>query len=1033
MDSRSFRLANTRATPSASKPRRLRLRLRCVCRAHQLREGLLHEERGELVSSFRARARTVDLLGRQQIAGIPTAVSELFKNAHDAYATRVEGDFYRLEQLLVLRDDGLGMSPEDFEERWLTLGTDSKVGDKRGIKPPPKLAGQERPVLGEKGIGRLAIASIGSQVLVLTRARGSGKRALTAALINWRLFELPGANLQDVKVPMLRLEDGALPDKRALNRMTKEIRDLLDGLEANPKEREAINADLDLLTFDPAALVEGLGPPRLSGARGHGTSFLIIPTSEQLIADIEGPPDEDVAPPLVKTLVGFANTMTPDAPQARIKTAFRDHRSADDSKDIIGEQAFFTPEDWSDADHHIKGWFDSSGFFTGSVDVYGKGEEKYELAFPSEDGAELDCGAFRLQLSYVQGKPAESRLDPTAYRNLTAKLDLIGGLYIYRDDIRVLPYGNTDFDFLGIELRRSARAGTGFFSYRRMFGVIEINGERNRDLQEKAGREGFRDNRAYRQFRDVLRNFLIQVAATFFNAKGEESEAFLAGKEEAQRRYTQRKSREEDAVRKRKQFEKRLANLLAALADGDPEKAAAKVVDRLRDSLVDLDLSRDEVSAELLTAELSANAELQRVRDSFSLEEPPGYGLTTDLRRDFDYLRLQLDQLDERVFIPAEKEIAKLIREARRTADAPPDRRQRLVSLIEQAVDDAKRRADAGASEAHNAAKSASEAVERASRHSLELIDEVSDEILTSARESVSAPRSDAALVERRLDLERRLDTVFSQEIESLRGLTERLRLVLGGNGNGSRPAASEREISALLEEEVLELRERVDRDFELAQLGMATQVITHELDSAIVEVRENLRRLDAWADVNPKLQELQGQLRGAFEHLDGYLSLFTPLQRRLRRRREKLTGENIEEFLRRLFGQRLDQLGIELEVTDSFRQWTESGFRSTIYPVFVNLVDNSTYWVRQASPPYRVRLDAGPAGLLIEDSGPSVSERDRELIWEYGFSRKPGGRGAGLHISREVLSRDGWSIELVDGKQGSAFLIKPPEGGSSG
>jgi len=67
------------------------------------------------MASFRARARTVDLLGRQQIAGIPTAISELFKNAHDAYATRVEVDFYRAANLLILRDDGLGMTRADFE------------------------------------------------------------------------------------------------------------------------------------------------------------------------------------------------------------------------------------------------------------------------------------------------------------------------------------------------------------------------------------------------------------------------------------------------------------------------------------------------------------------------------------------------------------------------------------------------------------------------------------------------------------------------------------------------------------------------------------------------------------------------------------------------------------------------------------------------------------------------------------------------------------------------------------------------------
>lgn len=68
---------------------------------------------------FKARARTLDMLGRQQIARMPTAISEPFKNAHDAYATRVEVDFYRLSS--AFRDDGLGMTEAEFIERWLTL------------------------------------------------------------------------------------------------------------------------------------------------------------------------------------------------------------------------------------------------------------------------------------------------------------------------------------------------------------------------------------------------------------------------------------------------------------------------------------------------------------------------------------------------------------------------------------------------------------------------------------------------------------------------------------------------------------------------------------------------------------------------------------------------------------------------------------------------------------------------------------------------------------------------------------------------
>src|SRR6266446_6741198 len=100
------------------------------------------------MAKFKARARTVDMLGRQQVEGAATAISELFKNAHDAYATRVEVDYYRPEKLFLLRDNGIGMTIDEFKDRWLTLGTESKVGDTRPFRPA---AIQERPLMGEKG------------------------------------------------------------------------------------------------------------------------------------------------------------------------------------------------------------------------------------------------------------------------------------------------------------------------------------------------------------------------------------------------------------------------------------------------------------------------------------------------------------------------------------------------------------------------------------------------------------------------------------------------------------------------------------------------------------------------------------------------------------------------------------------------------------------------------------------------------------------------------------------------------------------
>ena len=63
-------------------------------------------------------------------------------------------------------------------------------------------------------------------------------------------------------------------------------------------------------------------------------------------------------------------------------------------------------------------------------------------------------------------------------------------LYIYKDNVRILPYGTNDYDFLDIERNRTKSAGYYYFSYRRIFGVIEISQGENPQPNEKAGREG---------------------------------------------------------------------------------------------------------------------------------------------------------------------------------------------------------------------------------------------------------------------------------------------------------------------------------------------------------------------------------------------------------------------------------------------------------------------------------------------------------------------------------------------------------------
>ncbi|WP_262162864.1 ATP-binding protein, partial [Escherichia coli] len=77
------------------------------------------------------RARTIDHLGREQIADCPTAISELWKNAYDAYARNVSLNIFDGNTpVATLVHDGHGMSLDDIINKWLTVGTESKATKK---------------------------------------------------------------------------------------------------------------------------------------------------------------------------------------------------------------------------------------------------------------------------------------------------------------------------------------------------------------------------------------------------------------------------------------------------------------------------------------------------------------------------------------------------------------------------------------------------------------------------------------------------------------------------------------------------------------------------------------------------------------------------------------------------------------------------------------------------------------------------------------------------------------------------------------
>jgi signal transduction histidine kinase len=205
---------------------------------------------------------------------------------------------------------------------------------------------------------------------------------------------------------------------------------------------------------------------------------------------------------------------------------------------------------------------------------------------------------------------------------------------------------------------------------------------------------------------------------------------------------------------------------------------------------------------------------------------------------------------------------------------------------------------------------------------------------------------------------------------------------------------------------------------------------VNHEFESSIRAVRGSLRRLKSWADVNSGLADLYSDLRSSFDHIDGYLSLFTPLQRRLYRSEIDFSGSDINKFLTDLFGRRLERHNIELKASKEFLKHVVRGYPSSFYPVFVNLVDNAIFWVKDRPLPRVITLDVDENAMIVKDSGPGVSSRDREAIFELGFTRKPAGRGLGLHITKDVLAKVGYDLLLAQSTKsgGAKFILKPQQ-----
>lgn len=723
------------------------------------------------MAGFKARARALDMLGRQQISGIPTAISELFKNAYDAYADNVIVDYFRSDGLLILRDDGFGMTKNEFENRWLTIGTESKVksefGGLKDIKIPQGKT--LRPVMGEKGIGRLAIAMLGSQVLILTKAqRGDESHNYVVSFINWRLFELPGLNLEDIYIPIEEFE--MFPTHEQIQKLILETRAHIEKL-APKITKDAIDVifdDLDTFkNFNIEKRERNLKEPCKIANDLTGTRFYIFPSNSLILDDLEDNTIDQDASNLKKMLIGFTDDVMPKHKKIPIKTHFRDYKYPEYYEDVISDTNFFTEEEFAKGDHHFVGKFNEFGQFIGKVKIFGEEqEEEYVVPWIKSKGKYTSCGAFEMVVTTIQGNQSESLLDKDTHAQLFDKLYKYGGMYVYKDGIRILPYGNNKNDFLDIEYRRSKHAGNYYWSYRRLIGAIRLESGVNDNLKEKAGREGFQESKAFREMRDILMNFFIQTAKDFFNDKGEYSDYYVKVKSDNIKRDELIKKEEKKKKAKKEEFSKELYKILDFIENREHEKDCSNILNNLNHVLLEVDETEDkEIAAlKLIDAERKAFDEFYRAKSALVLSKPRGVAMVKKVEQDYVFYKNIMSKIDTNTFQETYKNIELLIGEKSKNAKLELNRRRRIEESLTRLSKDAKKQIQEQVKTTDGTLFDVKENVERTTKESLRTVEKVIRDINFSLAQTDFQDMNENDIFTWRMNIENQIVSVMENE-----------------------------------------------------------------------------------------------------------------------------------------------------------------------------------------------------------------------------------------------------------------------------
>lgn len=961
---------------------------------------------------FRTKARAVDLLGKGQIADLPTAITELWKNGYDAYADNLTAEIYLTSYkglnnpLFVMTDDGKGMSRKDIFEKWLVLGTDSKSRATLEKKESEEtLWKKPRIKAGEKGIGRLSVAFLGNPMLMLTKKQGNPLQAL---FFDWRLLENYNLFLDDVDIPVENID--------SVNEFSSKFEKLKKDFLKNFEKENDIDGNLiwessqsklknDIETsvtrcYLPDFLEEKLLEDIINLEKHNGTKFIIFEPIDQILELTNS--DEDKLEDrmfVLSSLSGFTNVFKND--KLSVKTSIPIFKEENQEYDFLTSRGnFFETKDYDLADILIDGVFDGEGNFQGKIKFYDEIID-YSYTNPRKKDSRNFYGRFPIKLGYSQGQEVSSKLDEESFDKIGEKVKNYGGLYIYRDDFRVLPYGRENADFLRFEERRSRRAGTYYFSYRRMFGYLGLSRNENPNLKDKSSREGLINNAPYRAFESDLKAFFIELAQEFFGDKARQS-IFLDKKAELNAQSEAIKADKKRETAEKVQFSKDLnsysdrfekyqndyKDLLNQLEEKTNQSDVLySDIEEILDKLKNLDIEYKNLLPKIPKRYKPTDTQLDRL-DKF---EDKLINFNDTVKKDSAQLMVRVQEKLE--IKELKKEFEKNFTKYNGTLERLiSDNRDTLKNKFDFLLKDYSAR----------------------SKRIIEDFNFDKEEIINSinSKESVKLQSEKIA---------NKFEFLREQVIKELLPLIEHL--------NKLSFDLDEELIQGAYKSEYDSMKYKWDQTRETAQLGIAVEIIDHEFNQLYAKINHSIDKLSN-DNLFTDIQQFQF-LKLNFKQLEDKYDLLSPLYRISGVVAKDIKCNEIYNYLQKFFATKINNNDVSFEQTTAFKNHIINIKEPVIHTAFINVINNALYWLRN-SKIKEIKLDylKDTNEIIIMNSGQKIEEHRLEKIFQLFYSNRPNGRGIGLYLTKQNLNECYFDIYATNDKNynllnGACFVIK--------